>query len=96
MSKLQGSDMSELPPRGDMSLALRLLLRLHRGMPARRFASPTSCMNSSSARSRRGVYPKRFPIPVLAQEFNRMVGSNGRITELLLVMRLFLKPTSPR
>jgi heterodisulfide reductase subunit C len=41
-----------------------------------------------------GVYPKRFPIPVLAQEFTEMVKKNGRITELLLVMKLFLK-TNP-
>jgi len=38
-----------------------------------------------------GIYPKRFPIPVLAKEFSAMVGSKGRITETLLVMRLFLK-----
>lgn len=37
------------------------------------------------------VYPKRFPIPILAQEFSKMVGGKGRITETLLVMRLFLK-----
>lgn len=37
------------------------------------------------------VYPRKFPIPVLAREFNAMVRRNGRITELLLVMRLFLK-----
>jgi quinone-modifying oxidoreductase, subunit QmoC len=41
-----------------------------------------------------GVYPKRFPIPVLAQEFTQMVKKNGRITELFLVMKLFLK-TNP-
>lgn len=41
-----------------------------------------------------GVYPKKFPIPVLAQEFTDMVKENGRITELLLVMKLFLK-TNP-
>jgi heterodisulfide reductase subunit C len=40
---------------------------------------------------REGVYPKRFPIPILAKEFSRMVRSKGRITETLLVMRLFLK-----
>lgn len=40
---------------------------------------------------REKVYPKRFPIPILAQEFSKMVGSKGRITETLLVMRLFLK-----
>jgi quinone-modifying oxidoreductase, subunit QmoC len=38
-----------------------------------------------------GNYPKGFPIPVLAREFSDMVKKNGRITEMLLVMRLFLK-----
>jgi heterodisulfide reductase subunit C len=38
-----------------------------------------------------GIYPKRFPIPVLAKEFSEMVRTKGRITETLLVMRLFLK-----
>lgn len=38
-----------------------------------------------------GFYPKRFPIPVLAREFGEMVRRNGRITELRLVMKLFLK-----
>jgi heterodisulfide reductase subunit C len=38
-----------------------------------------------------GVYPRKFPIPVLAHEFNTMVRNNGRITELVLVIRLFLK-----
>jgi heterodisulfide reductase subunit C len=38
-----------------------------------------------------GIYPKRFPIPVLAREFSAMVARNGRVTELLLVVRLFLK-----
>jgi hypothetical protein len=38
-----------------------------------------------------GIYPKRFPIAVLAKEFYEMVRSKGRITETLLVMRLFLK-----
>ncbi len=38
-----------------------------------------------------GIYPKHFPIPVLAKEFSKMVRSKGRITETLLVMRLFLK-----
>ncbi len=37
------------------------------------------------------VYPKNFPIPVLAKEFSRMVRKKGRITETLLVMRVFLK-----
>src|SRR5512141_1449019 len=38
-----------------------------------------------------GIYPKRFPIPVLAREFSHMVKKNGRISELLLVIRLFVK-----
>ncbi|HMD60244.1 MAG TPA: 4Fe-4S dicluster domain-containing protein [Opitutaceae bacterium] len=38
-----------------------------------------------------GTYPKRFPIPVLAREFAAMVRRKGRITETLLVMRLFMK-----
>lgn len=38
-----------------------------------------------------GVYPKKFPIPVLAHEFNAMVRKNGRITELVLVIRLFAR-----
>jgi heterodisulfide reductase subunit C len=37
------------------------------------------------------VYPRRFPIPVLAHEFTAMVRKHGRITELVLVIRLFLK-----
>jgi len=37
------------------------------------------------------LYPKRFEIPVLAQEFSKMVRKNGRITELILVMKMFLK-----
>jgi heterodisulfide reductase subunit C len=37
-----------------------------------------------------GVYPKRFPIPVLAREFFRMVRTRGRVTESQLVLRLYL------
>ena len=37
------------------------------------------------------IYPKHFPIPILAKEFSKMVSCKGRITETLLVMRLFLK-----
>ncbi len=39
---------------------------------------------------RDGVYPKRFPIPVLAREFYHMVRRRGRVTESQLVVRLFL------
>jgi len=38
-----------------------------------------------------GVYPRRFPIPVLASEFGGMIRRNGRVTESWLVMRVFLK-----
>lgn len=38
-----------------------------------------------------GHYPKRFPIPVLAREFSEMVKKNGRISEMVLVIKLFLK-----
>ena len=41
-----------------------------------------------------GVYPQRFPIPVLAREFFRGVQSKGRSNELPLMIRLFLK-TNP-
>ena len=37
------------------------------------------------------VYPRNMPIPILAQEFAKMILSKGRITETLLVMRLFLR-----
>jgi len=40
---------------------------------------------------REKVYPKKFPIPILAQEFFKMVKSKGRVSECLLVMNLFLK-----
>ncbi len=36
-------------------------------------------------------YPKRFPIPVMAREFSRMVRKTGRITESWLVVRVFLR-----
>jgi len=36
-------------------------------------------------------YPKRFPIPTLAEEFTKMVRKNGRISEARLVTTLFLK-----
>ena len=38
-----------------------------------------------------GVYPRRFPIPVLAREFGRMVFMFGRVNETLLVIDLFLR-----
>ena len=38
-----------------------------------------------------GIYPKRLPIPVLAREFTAMVAKHGRVSEVLLVFKLFLK-----
>ncbi len=43
---------------------------------------------------REGVSPKRFAIPVLAEEFFRDVESNGRNSEGRLIMKLYLK-TNP-
>lgn len=37
------------------------------------------------------VYPRGFPIPVLAREFYKMVHSRGRTTESFLVLKLFLQ-----
>jgi heterodisulfide reductase subunit C len=41
-----------------------------------------------------GVYPKRFPIPVMAQEFYKIVGKKGRNSEGKLMMNIALK-TNP-
>ena len=38
-----------------------------------------------------GFYPKRFPIPVLAQEFYKMSHRRGRVTENFLATIMFLK-----
>ena len=38
-----------------------------------------------------GVFPRRFPIPVLAREFGRMIFLFGRVNETLLVTDLFLR-----
>jgi heterodisulfide reductase subunit C len=38
-----------------------------------------------------GVYPKRFPIPVLAKEFYKMSHAQGRVTENFLATIMFLK-----
>ena len=37
------------------------------------------------------IYPKRFPIPVLANQFFKMVASHGRNSESWLVVQLFLR-----
>jgi quinone-modifying oxidoreductase subunit QmoC len=36
-------------------------------------------------------YPKRFPIPAMAQQFCRMIRQSGRITESWLIVRVFLR-----
>jgi quinone-modifying oxidoreductase subunit QmoC len=38
-----------------------------------------------------GVYPKRFPIPVLASQFGAMIRRKGRVTESWVIVRVFLK-----
>jgi quinone-modifying oxidoreductase, subunit QmoC len=38
-----------------------------------------------------GVYPKNFPIPVLAKEFYKMAHKQGRVTENFLATTMFLK-----
>lgn len=43
---------------------------------------------------REGVYPKRFPIPILANEFFKNVENSGRNSEGRLILRLLLK-TNP-
>lgn len=43
---------------------------------------------------REGVYPKRFPIPILAHEFFKNVENSGRNSEGRLILRLLLK-TNP-
>ena len=37
------------------------------------------------------LYPARFPIPVLAQEFYKMVRRRGRNSEFWLVLRMALR-----
>ena len=39
------------------------------------------------------IYPRRFPIPILAQEFNKMAQTHGRVTENVLAAIMFLKST---
>jgi heterodisulfide reductase subunit C len=38
-----------------------------------------------------GIYPRRFPIPVVATQFYKMVRHHGRVTELTLAMKMFLR-----
>jgi len=39
----------------------------------------------------RGIFPKRMPVPVLAQEFCKMVAQKGRNSEFWLVLRVALR-----
>jgi len=43
---------------------------------------------------REGIYPRHFPVPVLAKEFMRMLKGSGRTNEFWLVLRVLLK-TAP-
>ena len=43
---------------------------------------------------REGIYPRRFPVPVLAKEFMEMLKGTGRNNEFWLVLRVLLK-TAP-
>ena len=43
---------------------------------------------------REGIYPRRFPVPVLAKEFLKMLKGSGRTNEFWLVLRVLLK-TAP-
>jgi heterodisulfide reductase subunit C len=55
----------------------------------------TDIMYALKARSiEKGLYPRKFPIPVLAREFYRMVATYGRSAETRLVLKLMLR-TNP-
>jgi len=43
---------------------------------------------------REGIYPRRFPVPVLAKEFIEMLKGTGRTNEFWLVLKVLLK-TAP-
>jgi quinone-modifying oxidoreductase subunit QmoC len=43
---------------------------------------------------REGIYPRHFPVPVLAKEFIRMLKGKGRTNEFWLVLKVVLK-TAP-
>jgi hypothetical protein len=38
-----------------------------------------------------GVFPKRFPIPILASQFGAMIRNKGRVTESWLIVKVFLR-----
>jgi heterodisulfide reductase subunit C len=41
------------------------------------------------------VYPARFSIPVLDREMSKIIGANGRNSELWLILNLYLKSRNP-
>lgn len=41
------------------------------------------------------VYPSKFAIPVLDKEMSRIIASNGRNSELWLILNLYLKSKNP-
>ena len=41
------------------------------------------------------VYPRRFAIPVLDREMSKIIASNGRNSELWLILKLYLKSRKP-
>jgi heterodisulfide reductase subunit C2 len=43
----------------------------------------------------RKVYPSRFAIPVLDREMSSLIATNGRNSELWLILRLYLKSRHP-
>ncbi|MGQ9672660.1 MAG: 4Fe-4S dicluster domain-containing protein [Candidatus Aminicenantales bacterium] len=42
-----------------------------------------------------GLYPSRFAIPVLDKEMSKIIASNGRNSELWLILNLYLKSRKP-
>ncbi len=42
---------------------------------------------------REGIYPRRFPVPVLAKEFMQMLKSTGRTNEFWLAFKMLVKTT---
>jgi quinone-modifying oxidoreductase subunit QmoC len=42
-----------------------------------------------------GVYPKKFPVPALAQEMHKIIAKYGRSSELWLVLQMYLKLKDP-
>jgi len=41
------------------------------------------------------VYPKKFPIPALAQEMHKLIAKNGRNSELWVVLNMYMRLKNP-